>query len=58
MTRPTQVISNNEENKHLLILPYKEKAGETRNKVFTKICHTNKYHVQSYLQRIEVSLKI
>ena len=58
MTRPTQVTSNNEENKHFVTLPSKEKAGETGTKVFTEICHINKYHVQSYLHRIEVSLKI
>ena len=58
MTRPTQVTFNNEENEHSLNLPYKEKAGETRIKVFTEICHTNKYHLQSYLHCFEVSLKI
>ena len=47
MTGPTQVTFNNE-----------EKEGETRTKVFTEICHINKYHVQSYLHHIEVSLKI
>ena len=58
MTRPTQITFNNEENEHSLMLHYKEKAGETRTKVFTEICHTNKYHVQSYLHRIVASLKI
>ena len=58
MTQLTQVTFNNEENEHSLMLPYKEKAGETRNKVSTEICHTNKYHVQSYLHRTAASLKI
>ena len=29
MTRSTQVITNTEENEHLLMLPYKGKVGET-----------------------------
>ena len=29
ITRSTQVITNTEENEHLLMLPYKEKVGET-----------------------------
>ena len=58
MTRPTQVTPNNEENEYFLMLPNKEKEGETRIQVFTEICHTNKYHVQNYIRWIEVSFKI
>lgn len=36
MARPAQVTSNNEENKHLLMLLYKKKTGETRLKSLEK----------------------
>lgn len=36
MARPAQATSNNEENKHLLMLLYKKKTGETRLKSLEK----------------------